>query len=100
MKREDARGHQLRLHTNGLTPLLHVKGDGQSSSLPHVMVQRYVVAPNWAHLASFGGPIPQSESSGRAGFAQLFERNSFNATHELIASEQTSLAAPSMLVAF
>lgn len=73
--------------------------DGQSSSLPHVIVQRKPV-PKAEHFESFVGAKPQSESSGAAAFLQSLELNSFFATQVLERNEQMSDLAPSMLVAF
>ena len=63
------------------------------------MVQRNTPTSACAHLESFVGAKPQSESSASATFLQSFERNWLLAMHVLTASEQMSDLAPSMLVA-
>ena len=79
--------------------MLHVEEFGQSSVVMQVIVQRYVLAFTWAHLASSGGEIPHNESSGVPVGAQFLSRNSLLAGHELAARTHTSAVSPSMLAA-
>jgi hypothetical protein len=93
-------GVQFSLQTAGLTPVLHVNGEGQSSSLPHVIVQRNTPTSACTHFESLVGANPQSESSGSVGFAQFLELNWLLATQVLDRREHMSDVVPSMLVAF
>ena len=64
-----------------------MKGAGQSSSPPQVIVHLKEPAPAsyGAHLASFGGLIPQRASLGAAATVQSLARNWFSATQVLTA---------------